>query len=583
MRNVLRDVCGPFVGLPRSLGRPGPDRSQMRASAKAFAWAVAWSRAISLAAAPMIFALEAPSVSAADFRLLRDSFSASRAEPLIALSGVIAKGDAAKLEALVDEVCQSRECDYQNTAAMLTLDSPGGTFTEGIAIANLMREKSVAAIVEDGSVCLSACALAWLGGSSFHATGGVGTYVDRYVEPGSRIGFHSPYISPAAIAALPAEERLDTQASGLRLGISTLVRFLADFAVDPLVIDRIVAMGPDDVMVIETVADVVAFGGELPPAPVSTLGLDRAAITLNVCEKLLALHYRTDLADVTALQTDYVQSPSGKTRDGEVFFGYDIDDRPLTLAFCGAGASQMIPSDDFTVSLARMAWLEDVSDTYTEPFTSFVFSRTAWNQAAYDGQRASQSVLRLTPMISWLLPKDMKIAELAPAARAAIAADKRGVPLPADLHAQNPETVTAALSSSGTDFGRFSAAVVSDAAPLLEQGGLKIYRFADLDVEIEVGAARLFAEERARGEALDRRNVTYDKTFAGAFVYSGIAPDRRTGFYNFALDDGDAAATVRMRFILGTDGRASRKAQQLIGQIACSARFGAAALPCAKK
>ncbi|MCE7030762.1 hypothetical protein [Jiella avicenniae] len=528
-----------------------------------------------------------PPAAAADFSLLRNAFSASRGEPVIALSGVMAKGDAGKLGALIDEVCRTRECDYQNTAAMLSLDSPGGTFTEGIAIARVMRERNVAAIVEDGSLCLSACALAWLGGTSFHATGGVGTYVDRFVEPGGRIGFHSPYISPAAIAALPAEERLDTQASGLRLGISTLVRFLADFNVDPLVIDRIVAMGPDEVMAIETVADVVAFGGELPPVPASMLGLDRAAITRNVCEKLLALHYRTDLSGVAALQSAYVESPSGKTREGEVFLGYDIDDRPLTLAFCGAGASQTIPSEDFAVSLARMAWLDDVSDTYTEPFSSFVFSRTGWNQAAYDGQRASQSVLRLTPMISWLLPKDMKIADLPPAARAAIAADKRGVALPPEPTPQAPGAVTASLSPAGsaasTDWSRFSAAVVADAAPLVEQADLRIYRFGDLDVEIEVGDAALYADEKARRDALDRRDVTYDKSFAGAFVYSGVAADRRSGFYNFALDGGDTAATVRMRFRLGPDGRASREAQQVIGQIACSARFGPAALPCARK
>ena len=583
MREMFRNGLSPWV--ERRSGPPfgTPRRGSVINVVVAKCFSAASAVVAVLAAAVVMSASLPGSASAADVRLLRNSFSASRQEPVIALSGVIAKGDAAKLGGLIDEVCRTRECDYQNTAAMLTLDSPGGTFTEGIAIARLMREKSVAAIVEDGSVCLSACALAWLGGSSFHATGGVGSYVDRYVEPGSRIGFHSPYISPAAIAALPAEERLDTQASGLRLGISTLVRFLADFNVDPLVIDRIVAMGPDDVMAIETVADVVAFGGELPPVPVSTLGLDRPAITRNVCEKLLALHYRTDLAGVTALQADYVESPSGKTKDGEIFFGYNVDDRPLTLAFCGAGASQAIPSDDFTVSLARMAWLDDVSDTYTDPFSSFVFSRTAWNQAAYDGQRASQSVLRLTPMISWLLPKDAKIAALAPAVRAAIAADKRGVPPPPEPPPQGPDTATASLAPAGPDWQRFSAAVVADAAPLLEQGGLRIYRFGDLDVEVELGAAALYGDERARRDALDRRNVTYDKTFAGAFVYSGVAPDRRSGFYNFALDGGDAAATVRMRFLLGPDGRASREAQRVIGQIACSARFGAAALPCARK
>ncbi|MBO0905778.1 hypothetical protein [Jiella sonneratiae] len=528
--------------------------------------------------------------SAAELRLLRNAYGASREEPVIALTGTIAKGDAEKLVALVETLCRSRECDVQNTAAMLTLDSPGGTFTEGIALARAMREKNVASVVEAGHVCLSACALAWLGGSSFHATGGVGTYVDRFVEPGARIGFHSPYVSPAAIAALPDAERLETQASGLRLGISALVGFLAEFNVNPLVIDRIVAMGPDAVMAIDTVADVVAFGGELPKVPLSALSLDRAAITRNVCEKLLALHYRTGLDGVGALASNFGEASTGKTREGEAFLGYDIDDRPLTLAFCGATASQTIPSSDFTVSLARMAWKEDVSDTYTEPFTSFVFSATGWNQAAYDGQRASQSVLRLTPMVSWVLPKDMKIADLPERVRAIIEADKRGVAPPAD---PEPQEVAAtgdaakdrpvAVAARADPFAAFSADGLAGATPLIEQEGLRIYRFGDLDVELEVGPAALLADEKARRGAIDRRHLTYAKDFAGAFVYSGVAPDRRSGFYNLGLDGGATAATIRMKFLLGADGRASREAQALIGRIACSARFEAAALPCAKK
>ncbi|MCQ0989164.1 COG3904 family protein [Jiella marina] len=526
------------------------------------------------------WALSAASAAAGEFRLVREQFSATRSEPLILLSGPIEKGDAERLAALIDEVCASRECDYQNTAAMLSLNSPGGSFTEGIALAETMREKQVASIVENGSLCLSACALAWLGGSSFHPTGGVGTYIDRYVEPDGQIGFHSPYLSDAAIAALPEEERLGTQATGLRLGISKMVRFLASFGVDPLVIDRIVAMGPDEVMTIETVADVVAFRGELPPVPVSTLGFDRRAITYNVCLKLLAHHNGTDLDAPSNLESSYGEAQTGKTRSGEAFLGFEISDRPLTIAFCGANASQAIPSDDFTISLARMAWKDDVSETYTEPFTNFVFSKVGWNQAAYDGQRATQSILRLTPMVSWLLPKQMRLADLPGPVRAAIEADKRGIAArPTPQLTRGP----AATPPRTADFSRLRAAVISDAVPTIEDQSRRLYRFGDLDVEVTVGSFSLYSTEAARRDRLNQRLLTYNKHFDDSFVYSGVEADRQSGFYNFALLDGDATAVVRIGFALGADGRATQEAQRLIGQIACSARFGAAGLPCAKK
>ena len=519
---------------------------------------------------------------AGEFRLGREHYSHSRFEPLIAFSGVVTKGDSEKLKALIEQVCAGKDCDIQNVSAILSFDSPGGSFNEGIALAEAIREANVATVVEDGKVCLSACALAWLGGSGFHATGGVGTYIDRTIEPGARIGFHSPYFSAKAMAALPPDERLDVQANGLRTGISALVRFLTAFGVAPQVIDRIVGMGPDQVMSLDTNADLVAFKAEFPPAPVRTLGLGREAITWNVCTKLIALYYNIGLAEPNNLQQRYGEADS-KSEAGETYLGYPVDDRPLNTSFCGALASETIPSPQFSISVARMAWKADVSDTFTQPFVHFVFAEEGWSQAGYNGGQAAQSSLRLTPMLSWLLPNEMRIADLPQAAHRAMLDDKAGVPLSSE---PSPSPVAAEERPSdrlSSLLSRFSAAMVFDADPLQNAAQRRAYRFGDLDVEVEVGAADLARQEAARRDAQPRGLVTYRKEFADAFVYSGLETDRRSGYYNLALHDGDAAAIVRMHFPVGRDARASPAAQKVIGRIACTARFGRAGLPCAKK
>ncbi|MCB8838420.1 hypothetical protein [Aurantimonas sp. VKM B-3413] len=525
---------------------------------------------------------------AGDFRLGREHYSHSRFEPLITFSGVVTKGDRDKLAALIKQICAGKDCDIENVSAIVSFDSPGGSFSEGIALAEAIREANVATVVEDGKVCLSACALAWLGGSGFHATGGVGTYIDRTIEPGARIGFHSPYISAQAMAALAPEERLGIQANGLRTGISALVRFLTVFGVAPQVIDRIVGMGPDQVMSLDTIADLVAFRAEFPPAPVETLGLGREAITWNVCTKLIALYYNMSLADPNNLERRYGEADS-KAEAGETYLGYRVDDRPLNTSFCGALASEAIPSPQFSISVARMAWKADVSDTFTQPFVHFVFAQDGWNQAGYNGGQAAQSTLRLTPMLSWLLPNEMRIADLPQAARLAMRNDKAGIALPSQpspsepSEPSEPAAVERPSEPVSTLLSRFSAALVSDADPLQNAVGRRTYRFGDLDVEVEVGAPALLDAEAARRDAEPRGRITYRKEFADAFVYSGLEADRRSGYYNLALGDSDAAAIVRMHFPVGRDGRASPAAQKAIGRIACTARFGQAGLPCAKK
>jgi hypothetical protein len=64
---------------------------------------------------------------------------------------------------------------------IVIFQSPGGNLFAGIEIGKVIRFKHFDTVVPNGSVCASACALAWLGGAS------------RLIGATGRIGFHAPY------------------------------------------------------------------------------------------------------------------------------------------------------------------------------------------------------------------------------------------------------------------------------------------------------------------------------------------------------------------------------------------------------
>jgi hypothetical protein len=108
---------------------------------------------------------------------------------VIVVSGLIEKGDAARLEALMD-----RPHD-------IVFDSPGGSFTEGFALGSVITgnlgsqdPSTLGVYVLEGGQCLSACAVAFaMSVDLVHE----GVTDSRFIERGARLGFHMPYLPEA--------------------------------------------------------------------------------------------------------------------------------------------------------------------------------------------------------------------------------------------------------------------------------------------------------------------------------------------------------------------------------------------------
>ncbi|MEO3997042.1 hypothetical protein [Mesorhizobium sp. CAU 1732] len=97
----------------------------------------------------------------------------------------------------------------------LSLNSPGGSLEDAMAIARLARDKGLSTQVPDGALCASSCPLVMAGG------------VVRTAGEKAAIGLHQFYAATNAVSA-PAQAMSDAQATAARIS-----RYLMEMDVDP--------------------------------------------------------------------------------------------------------------------------------------------------------------------------------------------------------------------------------------------------------------------------------------------------------------------------------------------------------------
>src|SRR5947199_4391830 len=97
--------------------------------------------------------------------------SSDNSAMIITVAGGLELADGAKFASIV--------CDIRR--AIVVLASDGGNLHAGLQIGTIIRLRNFATLVPKGAACASACALAWLGGTT------------RFMQAGARIGFHAAY------------------------------------------------------------------------------------------------------------------------------------------------------------------------------------------------------------------------------------------------------------------------------------------------------------------------------------------------------------------------------------------------------
>ena len=99
--------------------------------------------------------------------MVAHSATISNTDTTINFKGEIISGDAKRLEALI----------LRTGIKTVEFDSNGGMAIEGYTLGYVIRRNEVKTVVIDGSVCLSACAVAYIGGVDLELDGVLGFHV----------------------------------------------------------------------------------------------------------------------------------------------------------------------------------------------------------------------------------------------------------------------------------------------------------------------------------------------------------------------------------------------------------------------
>ncbi|MEX0347340.1 MAG: hypothetical protein AB3N20_20635 [Rhizobiaceae bacterium] len=123
-----------------------------------------------------------------------DNYTSTDPNCNIVLSGVIDKGDAKRLSAVISENLIDSDRMRKVFFPVICMNSPGGSFTEAIKIISIIDDLAIGTMVRNGDKCESACALAFMAGN-YPEEGN--TYPWRMMHPGASVGFHAPDLTLA--------------------------------------------------------------------------------------------------------------------------------------------------------------------------------------------------------------------------------------------------------------------------------------------------------------------------------------------------------------------------------------------------
>ncbi len=200
-------------------------------------------------------------------------------------TGQVAAGDLAKIKARFED---------EYGGATLCLDSPGGSFSEALDIAEylLFHPDSIATRVKTGAVCESACSLIFLAGKQVEEGETYWMTYDRTLEPGARLGFHAPSLGLPAGATYSSSHvtqgfKVAIEAARRAFEMSTIPdnndagpRAFAS----AYVMARFLGTAPEDMYMIDTVGDAIL--AEIPVTNYSTRVRADERLIRTICDNV---------------------------------------------------------------------------------------------------------------------------------------------------------------------------------------------------------------------------------------------------------------------------------------------------------
>ncbi|WP_423067587.1 hypothetical protein [Devosia sp. CN2-171] len=491
---------------------------------------------------------------AAEISIISMQYSATHPVPHLHYEGDTAVGDIAALEGLYNSFVNCREsCSGPDgmPTAVLTMNGPGGSYLEGLGLADFLRQHHIATVVERGSYCYSACAFAFLGGSAWSSQEGMGTYIDRMIEPGSTVGFHAPYADEESFrAAVEANGGMAAQGQ-TRDALSIMVKELVKWNVDPEVIFKMVGMGPDESYDLKTAEDLYLARVALPPTRTSGWVIDTASAVRNACLRLLAIDERGDPLDMSLRVPSGFTENIGKAEYSGALSGYVLGDRLLDFGNCAVTEQSLATDGDYEIAL----YFTPGIDGYSGAATGLFNRQKGWSTAGV-GRVPAKRILTKGPLNSYFLPLDQDIDSLDLPGEADIDANRFNVAAPPVLPVTPADFVLDATNPTS-----------------------RISHLDNVFVFERVGPPSLF--ESARDKPTLGRTFTNDTSNEVSFVRSGTYDDTGISFSWYGILNGDSALVVEA-IVLPEDGSATATEADIatLLRVGCEFDFNGMKLGC---
>ncbi len=205
----------------------------------------------------------------------------------------------------------------------ICLDSPGGSLSEVYRFIKGVNDGeaglTVATRVESGAVCESSCAILFMFGQTFGANS---PYPSREVEPGARLGFHSPFIAPGQGEGARADEvfRVALDVSKLLADSSYKALTAAGPALPPELVGLVLGTPGDEMRYVDTVGELQLLGIDMIAPPEEGVVLPNArgalsAAVTRICASSYVLTNRTHFVEEGYDFADLVAAVDGVQRE----------------------------------------------------------------------------------------------------------------------------------------------------------------------------------------------------------------------------------------------------------------------------
>lgn len=208
----------------------------------------------------------------------------------------------------------------------ICLNSEGGSLSEVYRfikrINNGQAGLTVATRVESGAVCLSSCAILFMFGQTFGANS---PYPSREIEPGARLGFHSPFIAPGKAGSVAAADafRVALDVSKLLADSSYTALTTAGSALPPELLGLVLGTPGDDMRYVDKVGELKILDIEMVTRPDDGVVLANDAgviggVVKRICASSHVLSNRTHFVEDGYQFGDLVEVVNTMKSEGKV-------------------------------------------------------------------------------------------------------------------------------------------------------------------------------------------------------------------------------------------------------------------------